>query len=237
MLPPYNKPQSAKFFAPTSLWNSPIPAGAPVHPHSAKLVDKNLPKDPGLQINMHAWTIPVYFVDSSTPTMDVECIYGKAHGDKPSFTDRHGKEWIKHTPTGVILKDVPIPPEAMPDVAISLRPETNADAHLCIVDLQRRLEWDFCWIAKKDGTWFAGQGTMFDLDGDGVLPNYHAGARASGFPLTAGLIFKDEIEAGVIEHPLVFAYNPAGAAHVYPPASASDGPRPVDETDWGIPEG
>jgi hypothetical protein len=226
-----------KLFGPQSPWNRQLPADAPVHPHSRRLVEANLLPYASMQINMHRWTAPVYFVTPDTPAVDVECIYAKAHGDRPSFTGRDGKEWIIHTDRGVILRDVPIPPGAMPDTSIALRPKVNADAHLCIVDPIRRLEWDFCWMAQRDGQWFAGQGVMFDLDGDGVLPNYVGGARASGFPLTAGLIFRDEIAAGRIEHPLVFAYNPAGAAHVHPPASASDGPRPVDQHDWGIPEG
>lgn len=239
MLPRHHRTPGFRLFSAASLWNRPVPAHAPIHPHSAELVAANLlPIKPGLQINLDAWTMPVYFVDASTPGVDVACIYAKAHGDRPTFVDRHGKSWIKHTPEGVILKDVPIPPDALPDTAVALRPEVMADAHLCIVDLERRLEWDFCWMAKReDGQWFAGQGIVFDLDGDGVPPNFVGSARGSGFPLTAGLIFRDEIEAGEIQHPLVFAFNPPGAAHVYPPASCSDGPRPVDQKLWGLPEG
>lgn len=238
MIPPYNRPRIERFFNAQSPWNTPISAGAAVHPHSRKLIETNLLcQRPGLQINMHQWSVPVYFVDSSVKGVDVQCYYAKAHGDKPTFVDSAGKQWIEHNDAGLIIRDVPIPPDAVPDTSIALRPEVNADAHLCIVDLERRLEWDFCWMAKRDGQWIAGQGIMFDLDGDGVPPNYVGSARASGFPLTAGLIFRDEIEAGVINHPLVFAYNPAGSAHVYPPASTSDGPRAVNEHHWGIPEG
>jgi len=236
MVPPYDKPRGVRFFSAQSPWNRPIPRDARVHPLSGQYIQRNLVAiDTKLQLNMDAWTMPVYFVDASTPVVDVECIYAKSHGDRPSFVDKSGKSWIVHTPQGVILKDVPIPPGALPDIAISLRPEINADAHLCIVDVQRRLEWDFCWMAKRDGRWIAGQGIVFDLDGDGVPPHYVGSGRASGFPLTAGLIFKDEIEAGVIEHPLVFAFPNPGQGHVYPPATCSDGPQPTEQ--YGLPEG
>ena len=239
-----NKPKGFRFFSPESLWNTPIPPNVPVHPASAEMVAVNFNEPPGIWVNRNYWTVPVYFADKNTPAYDVECIYGKAHGDRPTLEDPSGKEFIVHTDRGVILKDVPIPDDALPDSAIALRPEINADAHLCIVDISRRLEWDFCWMARKPSKpkrrgspWFAGQGVVFRTDGNGLLANFEGSARGSGFPLTAGLIFKDEIEAGVIEHALALALHPAGKGHVYPPASVSDGVKKPGVPKWGIPEG
>jgi len=232
------RPSGHRFFSEASPWRLPVPEGAPVHPDSERMVRASFRQDPGIYVNMNCWSIPVHFVDFRTPTRDVRCVYGKSHGDRPTFRDPSGKGWIIHTDYGVLLRDVPIPEDALPDAAIALRPEVNADAHLCLVDLERGLEWDFCWMAKKpDGEWFAGQGVVFRTDGDGILANYEGSARGSGFPLTAGLIFRDEMAAGVIEHPLVIALKPPGRGHVWPPASCCDGPRPVGSPEWGIPEG
>jgi len=236
------EPDGFRFFSDDSIWNTPVADDAPVHEDSSEMVRANFAEPPGIYVNRVSWSVPVYLVDSSTPRQDVRCIYGKAHGTRPTFDDPSGADWIVHTDYGVLMKDVPIPDDALPDSAIALRPDKNADAHLCVVDLERGLEWDFCWMARaEDGEWTAGQGVMYRTDGDGLIRDYEGSARGSGFPLTGGLIFKREIEAGVIDHALALALHPAGYGHVYPPASCSDGRRPIgapaDGKGWGIPEG
>ena len=229
-----------RFFSAESPWNTAIADDAPLHPGSAEMVRANFNQDPGIYVNRVSWSVPVYLVDGSTPTQDVRCVYGKAHGTRPTFEDPRdpSREWIVHTDYGVLMRDVPIPPDAVPDSAIALRPEKNADAHLCLVDLERGLEWDFCWMALTEGgEWLAGQGVMFDIRSSGVLANFQGSARGSGFPLTAGLIFKDEVERGRIDHALALALHPAGYGHVWPPASCSDGRRKPGAGEWGLPEG
>ena len=76
-----------------------------------------LDEDPGIYVNRMCWSVPVYLVDADTPRHDVRCIYGKAHGTRPTFDDPAGVEWIVRTDYGVLMKNVPIPPDAMPDEA------------------------------------------------------------------------------------------------------------------------
>lgn len=233
----HGKPKDFRFFSDDSPFNALIPSDARVHPNSKEMIAANFNQEPGIWVNRNYWTIPVYWVDGNTPTHDIECIIAKAHGDRPAFRDTAGREWIEHTDRGFVVHDVPIPEDALPDASIALRPEINADAHLCLVDMERGLEWDFCWMAKTEERWFAGWGCMFNIKGPGHLSNYQGSARASGFALTAGLIFRDEIEAGRIEHALALALSPAGAGHVFPPGTSSDGHNEPDEPEWGIPEG
>ena len=175
------EPDGFRFFSADSIWNTPIPDDPPVHENSSEMVRANFAEGPGIYVNRMCWSVPVYLVDSSTPRQDVRCVYGKAHGTRPTFDDPSGTEWIVHTDYGVLMKDVPIPDDALPDAAIALRPDKNADAHLCVVDLERGLEWDFCWMARTgDGEWMAGQGVMYRTGGDGLIRNYEGSARGSG---------------------------------------------------------
>ena len=61
-------------------------------------------------------------------------------------------------------------------------------------------------------------------------------ARASGFPLIAGLIRPEEIEAGRIEHALVFAYQ-RGRSELFSPASKAQATTYEMNNRIGIPMG
>jgi hypothetical protein len=86
------------------------------------------------------------------------------------------------------------------------------------------------WNANHvNGQWTCGVGAMMDLSGDGVRPykpqnptwyTSH-GARACGYPLIAGLIRTEEIEAGHIDHALVIAYPHIRAGLYMSPASTA----------------
>jgi hypothetical protein len=101
------------------------------------------------------------------------------------------------------------------------------------------------WISAtgtlRAPTWCSTRGSPFstdspwntpipaDLAGTGVRPNastaepwYSAhGARACGFPLVAGLIRVEEIEAGRIDRALVVAHPHSRAGGFTPPASTA----------------
>ena len=104
----------------------------------------------------------------------------------------------------------PVTADPIPDGAVASPPVAeDSDNHLCIVDRMQHLEWGM-WAARQDrtGRWFTGLGAVTDLSGTGVAPPWFAAgreldshrARASGFPLIAGLILADEIKAGRIDH-------------------------------------
>ncbi len=189
-----------------SPWNQKIPSDVKLDSASQELIS-DLANAGALYVNINDWSIPLYFVDSeNTPLHNVEDsrpgVYGK------------GFEFPRSIP--------------IPDNAIA-SPPTGGDEHMCIVDKKKGIEWGMWATRKVNGHWFTGLGAVTDLNGTGVAPPWNKAerefdahrARASGFPLVAGLIRVEEIEAGKIEHALVFAYPYCRTEHYIQPASTA----------------
>lgn len=208
-----------------SPWNQPIAADAATDPQSTAMI-ADFSSRGALRINIDSWSVPVYFVDAdATPKRDV--------GDSRPGIFGAGFEFPRHIP--------------IPDDAVASPPFTDeSDNHLCIVDRGRNLEWGM-WAARKDATgrWFTGLGAVTDLAGSGVAPPWFVPARefdshrarASGFPLIAGLMLREEFKAGRIEHALVFAYDHCRTGVFVPPASTAQVAVPGTANDRGIPMG
>lgn len=161
----------------SSPWNTPISSNPAIDPNSGAMMqlfhDRNY-QDPRPWINLNRYGAPMWVADSNAPRYNVDC----------------------GSPNCTFFQNVPMPTNAVPD------PES--DGHMIIVDAARQKEWDF-YRARKlaNGSWAADWGAYFDLTGNGVLAPGISSARASGFPLSAGLIYADEIQAGHIPHALV----------------------------------
>jgi hypothetical protein len=133
---------------------------------------------------------------------------------------------------------MPIPDGAQPD--------PDSDHHILIIDKLLMKEWG-CWnMMKESSGWHAGLCATADLKGTGVRPIAEGnptwytshGARACGFPLVAGLIRTEEIEAGKINHALVVAYPHIRAGLYTPPASTAQAKNGNGaQKDRGIPCG
>jgi hypothetical protein len=181
-------------FDDTSPWNTPIGSNPAIDPNSDAMIATLGPSatNGGFWINMDSWTVPVYYAYENTPRYDVSC-YNSGGRCLPPFGP-----------------DVPIPVGAQPD--------PSSDGHMCIVDLSSNLTWDMYRARQTSGGgWEAEWGYVFDLTKEGVQTDGIGSARASGFPLIAGLIRKEEIEQGYIDHALVMAYNsPRAGVYVYP---------------------
>lgn len=210
-------------FSDNSPWNTPIPKQAELDPRSAEFAAQladSCPKWPFMSLNKDGYSIPVQFVDASkTPLRKVLGLPGREeHRDQRS------------------RQPAPIPDDA--------RPSVGSDAHLCVVDVQRGLCWDYWSVMRLDHrefavapwdwsetSWGVGSAYVIDLRGSGVRPP--AGttpvwqesfcARASGFPLIAGLIRPEELAAGRIDHALILAYPRPRSRWFVPPASAYQG--------------
>jgi hypothetical protein len=195
-------------FSDGSPWNTPIGPTPELEADSAALIEdlKNCsPWGPHLDINIDGYSVPLYWADASTPKVEVKCTYG-GYG----FPGDNGFD---------ASALVPIPPGAEPD------PES--DHHLLILDRDTQLEWGMWNVTHDANGWTCGLGATMDLTGTGVRPIAEgnptwytsAGPRACGFPLVAGLIRPDEVEAGEIRHALVLAYRHIRAGWYTPPAS------------------
>ena len=212
-----------RFFSDSSFWNQPIPAGAAVDPRSEYWMSL-LAEDPSCEnfgINLKEYTIPIYEVDSLTPTQVVREASTRFHQD-PSF---------RGTP-------VPIPP--------ALEPSPGTDMHVAMIDRQRQIAWDMFHVEKTaDGEWKSYTGMKYPLNGPGVFDparfpvkdgesiHQYGPGRAAGVPIIAGTIMYDEVKAGEIRHKLSCALRyVAYREHVYPPAVWTDG-----NLEGGVPEG
>lgn len=212
-------------FSAASPWNTRIPADARADPASAALID-DLASRGAWHINIRDWSIPVYFVDADrTPKHDV--------GDSRPGVYGAGFEFPRQ---------IPIPADAVASPPVG----DFSDNHLSVIDRAKGLEWGL-WAARQDagGRWFTGLGAVTDLNGTGVAPPWFDSpreldshrARASGFPLVAGLILVDEVKAGRIEHALCFAYDHCRTGLFVPPASTAQVAQ-LDAVDSrGIPMG
>jgi len=205
-------------FSDDSPWNTPIPADPALEPDSDALIEDLATSSEWnfLGINIPRFSVPVFWADAETPLYDVQV------RDVVGF--RFGEP-------------VPIPDGAAPD--------PMSDAHLCIVDRTAGWEWGM-WNAWNDAAgWHCGVGAAIDLAGTGVRPPQDGnqdwtlshGARACGFPLIAGLILVEEMEAGRIDHALVIAYPHIRSRWYTPPASTAQGTTGQALPDRGIPCG
>ncbi|MGQ0603335.1 MAG: hypothetical protein ACT4QE_16755 [Anaerolineales bacterium] len=172
-------------FSSSSPWNVPISANPAIDPNNSAMIqlfNNRSYQDPRPWININRYSAPLWVADSNAPRYNVDC----------------------GSPNCAFFQSVPIPNNAVPD------PES--DGHMIIVDVARQKEWDFYRARKRsDGSWAAVWGAYFDLTGNGVLAPGTSSARASGFPLSAGMIYADEIQDGRIRHALVMVI--AGTRH------------------------
>lgn len=220
-----------KPFSADSPWNQPLPQEVAIDPDNETLIETLVTgtDNRGLFINMANWSIPVYEIDSdNTPRHDVV-------NSRPGIV---GNGFLNPN-------SIPIP-----EGAVASPPYPSGDQHMCIIDKEKMIEWGM-WNTRidGDGIWSTGLGAITDLSGTGVHPgvditpngpdNYisHT-ARASGFPLIAGLIRPEEIKAGRIDHALVFAYNYCRSGTFIEPASTSQSNKGGILTQYeGIPMG
>jgi hypothetical protein len=212
-------------FSDDSPWNQPIAADATPDPASEALIADFASRGP-LHINIRDWSIPVYFVDAATTPKHA------VFDSRPGIFGR-GFEFPRAIP--------------IPDGAVASPPVgEESDNHLCIIDRRLGLEWGL-WAARRNaqGEWGTGLGAVTDLRGTGVAPPWFAAAReldahrarASGFPLIAGLIRVEEIRAGRIAHALCFAYDHCRGGFFVPPASTAQVTMQDMSARTGIPMG
>ncbi len=182
-------------FSPESPFSQPISPDAAVDPHSRIMV-RSLIRSArqGFVVAWRRWSVPVYFADAATP--------------------RHKVRFAARWRAAEALRGVPIPRGA--------RPDPEDDGSLVIVDSSTGCEYDFWQLKRKRGRWSASWGNSIRTDGTGVYPN-GLSARASGFALTGGLLWPEDLAGESIEHPLVFAFDFTKAGGPVSPATESDG--------------
>ena len=215
-----------RLFAPTSIWNSPIPANAQVDPSSPPLISAlSTEVSNELQAGIGPWTAtakastPIYIVGRHQPTVRVLL-------DDPTL-------WWRVTLQRA-FEAVPIPADA--------QPARGNDAHMTVWQPSRDKLWEFFKMRKESDGWHAAWGGAIrnvsrspgyytSTSWPGALPQW--GATATSLPVAAGVIRIPEFRAGLIDHALALNLPAPRAGVVAAPAERSDGTGGPDT----IPEG
>lgn len=110
-------------------------------------------------------------------------------------------------------------------------PVSDGDRHILIVDR------DSCQLAELyaaypngSGGWTAGSGATWDLHSNALRPDTWTSADAAGLPILPGLVRRDEVAAGHIDHAIRITAATTARAHIWPArhdAGSSSGVVPM----------
>jgi hypothetical protein len=203
-------------FAPTSVWNAPLPRDAPIDPDSASLVTRFVRE---IRTEQALGTGPwIQTTESSTPLYVVPADQRRV----PVKLDIAPAEW--NATLRSALASIPIPAGA--------RPAAGSDAHITIWQPARDRLWEL-WRARRaaDG-WHAMFGGAIEHvskspgyyrsdSWPGGAPNW--GATATSLPVVAGTILVSELESDRIDHALAMDIPNARAGEFAYPAQRTDG--------------
>ncbi len=107
------------------------------------------------------------------------------------------------------------------------RIEGGSDRHILLVDRDRCRLYELYAAERRDGTWRAGSGAIWDLRSNALRPRGWTSADAAGLPILPGLVRYRDVADGAIRHALRFTAPRTGRAYVYPArhfASDADDP-------------
>jgi hypothetical protein len=102
----------------------------------------------------------------------------------------------------------PIPPN--PPV------EGGSDRHILIVQQGSCKLYELYATAQQGGSWHAFSGAIFDLRSNALRPDTWTSADAAGLPILAGLVRRDEVLAGEINHALRFTAARTRGSYIWP---------------------
>ncbi len=133
-------------------------------------------------------------------------------------------------PDGDGFSDVPVP------VNKDMWGEQTEDGHIIIIDPFYKIAWEMSHFKGiSDGLINCSTFNIWDMTGNGTgdpnegLRSGARGGRGSGFPIIAGLIRPEEIQAGEIRHTMAFTFDSVKKNDVYYPGCRSDGKADLND--------
>jgi len=197
-------------FAPSSFWNTQLPANPVLDPASGTLVNDLVRQvgKYGTWVNTTQYTAPAYQPAANTPTVKVKLDNANAV--------LQGQ-----------LNAVPIPADA--------KPSGGTDGSMIIWQPSTDKLWELWQAHKLSDGWHASWGgyTAGVSTSSGIYP-YPFGVAASGLSMLGGMLRSDELyTTGKINHPLAISVPEVTAGLFRAPATRTDGTI----TGGGIPEG
>jgi hypothetical protein len=134
-------PSSARFFAPNSAWNTPVPA-SPVLDQGGRAMVNHLASGahPGIA-NLYEFGVPIWEADATTKRYAVNCMHS------------WGTCQLEQEP-------VPVPAAAVPS--------SGSDAAMVVIDRSTGKAYEF-WEARRNSSgWQAGWGGVVSINGSGT---------------------------------------------------------------------
>jgi hypothetical protein len=101
----------------------------------------------------------------------------------------------------------PIPPTA--------KIESGGDGHVLVASGDCHL-YELYGAARSGSGWTAASGAVFDLRSDALRPAGWTSADAAGLPILPGLVRRDEVQAGHIDHALRFTVARSQKGYINP---------------------
>lgn len=94
--------------------------------------------------------------------------------------------------------------------------EMGSDRHALILDRDACVLYETYDTSKDTSGWHAGSGAVWDLASNDLRPAGWTSADAAGLPIFPGLIRRDEIAAGVIDHPIRVTASQTDRSYIWP---------------------
>ncbi len=109
----------------------------------------------------------------------------------------------------------PIPPGA--PIEGGNDPGNDGDRHVLVLDRAHCKLYEV-WKAypQPDGSWRGGSGAVFDLNSNALRPDGWTSADAAGLPILPGLVRRDEMLSGEINHAIRFTALRTQRAYIWP---------------------
>lgn len=203
-------------FSPTSFWNAPLAAAAPLDPNSGGLVQELVRQvnTYGTWIDTYSYSVPVYVVGAGQST--------------------------QHVTLNVWAPDLQAEFDAVPIPSTAVA-AAGTDAHMTVWQPSTDKLWEFWKMQKESDGWHAQWGG--EIDNVSTSPGYFThsgqtsnwGATATGLPLLGGLVTQADLQRGYINHALAMAIVQTTAKCWVWPAQRTDGAGSTGTT--SIPEG
>ncbi len=221
---PVSQTVAQRLFAPTSVWNRPLPAGAPTDPQSGALVSA-LAAQVSSEEQQHdgPWIatihsgVPIVTVAGGQRTVPVQL----EHARDPALSEA----W----------RSVPLPANAAP--------AHGTDGYLVLYQPSTNRMWEFWRLRHEAGSWRASWGgAIKDVSSNpgvyspaawpGAKPYW--GVTATSLALAGGTMTISELERGQIDHALALSLPTVRAGVFASPAERTDG---SDRSSTALPEG
>ena len=97
-------------------------------------------------------------------------------------------------------------------------PAASGDRHVLVVDRDACRLWELYSAYPQNGgaSWTAGSGATWDLRSNAMRPLGWTSGDAAGLPILPGLVRRDEVASGTIDHAIRFTAPRTANAYVWP---------------------